>query len=63
MEYQEIIYQPGKVARVILNRPRYFNAQSWRLREEMDDAFACAAADDEVCVIIRTPLYDSMGGL
>ncbi len=52
MEYQEIIYQPGKVARVILNRPRYFNAQSWRLREEMDDAFACAAADDEVCVII-----------
>jgi len=52
MEYQQVIYQPGKVARVILNRPRYLNAQSRRLREEMDDAFARAAADDQVGVII-----------
>ncbi|MFH1650738.1 MAG: enoyl-CoA hydratase-related protein [Chloroflexota bacterium] len=52
MEYTQIIYQPGKVARVILNRPRYLNAQSRIMREEMDDAFARATADDEVCVIV-----------
>ena len=38
MEYQHIIYQHGRVARVILNRPRYLNAQSRLMREEMDDA-------------------------
>lgn len=52
MEYQQIIYQPGKVARLILNRPRYLNAQSRLLREEMDDAFARAVDDDEVGVIV-----------
>lgn len=52
MEYKEIIYQPGKVARVILNRHRYYNAQSWLLREEMDDAFNRAVADEQVCVIV-----------
>ena len=52
MEYQQIIYQPGRVARLILNRPRYLNAQSRLLREEMDDAFARAMEDDEVCVVV-----------
>ena len=52
MEYKHIIYQPGKVARLILNRPRYYNAQSRLMREEMDDAFARAAEDDEVGVIV-----------
>jgi len=52
MEYQHIHYQPGKVARVILNRPRYYNAQSRLMREEMDDAFTHAIADDEVRVIV-----------
>jgi len=52
MDYQQITYQPGKVARLILNRPRYLNAQSRLLREEMDDAFARAMEDDEVCVIV-----------
>jgi len=52
MEYQQIIYQPGKVARLILNRPRYLNAQSRLLREEMDDAFARAMEDDEVGAVI-----------
>jgi len=52
MEYQQIIYQPGKVARVILNRPRYFNAQSRLMREEMDDALDRAAEDDEVGAIV-----------
>lgn len=52
MEYQHIIYQPGKVARVILNRPRYFNAQSRLMREEMDDALDRAAEDNEVGAIV-----------
>ncbi len=52
MEYQHIIYQQGKVARVILNRPRYFNAQSRLMCEEMDDAFVRATEDDEVGIII-----------
>jgi enoyl-CoA hydratase len=52
MQYKQIIYQPGRVARIILNRPKYLNAQSLIMREEMDDAFARAGADDEVGVII-----------
>ena len=52
MEYQHIRYEPGKVARVILNRPRYRNAQSRLMLEEMDDAFARSAADDKVRVIV-----------
>jgi len=52
MEYQHIIYQPGKVARLILNRPKYLNAQSRVMLEEMDDAFARAAEDDEVGIIV-----------
>ena len=52
MEYRQIIYQPGKVARIITNRPRYYNAQSQIMREEMDDAFIRAAEDDTVGAII-----------
>lgn len=52
MEYQHIRYEPGRVARVILNRPRYRNAQSRLMLEEMDDAFIRSANDDEVRVIV-----------
>ena len=52
MEYKHIIYEPGKVARVILNRPGYLNAQSRLMREEMDDAFNRAAEDDKVGIIV-----------
>ncbi len=52
MEYEQIIYQSGKVARLILNRPAYHNAQSRLLREEMDDAFVRATEDDGVGVIV-----------
>ena len=58
MEYQHIIYQPGKVARVILNRPRHMNAQSRLMRDEMDDAFTRAAEDDEVGVIVLSGAGD-----
>ena len=52
MEYKHIVYQPGKVARIITNRPRYYNAQSRLMREEMDDAFVLAAEDDAVGAIV-----------
>lgn len=58
MDYQEIIYEPGKVARVILNRPRYYNAQSYLMREEMEDAFNRAVADDTVGAIVLTGAGD-----
>lgn len=52
MEYRQIIYEPGKVARVKLNRPRYRNCLSRVLLEELDDAFRQAASDEEVRVIV-----------
>lgn len=58
MEYKQIIYQPGKVARVILNRPRYRNAQSKILLDEMDDAFKCAVTDKKVDVIVLSGAGD-----
>jgi enoyl-CoA hydratase len=58
MEYQQIIYRPGKVTRVILNRPRYRNAQSKILLEEMDDAFSRADNDKKVRVIVLSGAGD-----
>jgi enoyl-CoA hydratase len=52
MDYKQIRYEPGKVARIIINRPRYRNAQSRILLEEMDDAFNRAVADNDVRVIV-----------
>lgn len=52
MGYRQILYEPGKVARVKLNRPRYHNCLSRILLEELDDAFDRAAADEEVRVIV-----------
>lgn len=59
MAYKHIIYEPGKVARIILNRPEYHNAQSWLMREEMDNAFNAAMADDEVCVVVLSGKGDN----
>ena len=53
MTYKTIVYEArGRVARVMLNRPRYRNAQSRLLLEEMDAAFAAAVADDEIRVVV-----------
>jgi len=52
MSYQEITYQEGRVARIILNRPGYLNAQSWLLREELDDAFNKAVANKDTGSIV-----------
>ena len=52
-EFEQILYETiGPVARVTLNRPRYLNAQSRLLREEMDDAFDLAVADEAIRVIV-----------
>lgn len=52
MEYRQIIYEPGKVARIKLNRLKYRNCLSRVLLEELDDAFRQAASDEEVRVIV-----------
>ena len=52
-EYEQIRYEvDDRIARVILNRPKYRNAQSRLLREEMDDAFDRAVHDLDVRVIV-----------
>jgi enoyl-CoA hydratase len=52
MTYETIIYEPGLVARVIMNRPEYRNAQSRLMIEELDDAFRSADLDSGVRVIV-----------
>ena len=53
MAYQHILYEKtDSVAKLTMNRPRYRNALSRVLLEELDDAFATAAADDDIRVII-----------
>ena len=53
MSYKHIRYEKSdRIARVILNRPRYKNAQSRLMIEEMDQAFAAANEDDDVRVVI-----------
>jgi enoyl-CoA hydratase len=52
MAYKHIIYEAGPVARIILNRPEYRNAQSRVMIEEMDRAFIESTEDEAVKVII-----------
>ncbi len=53
MELEQVRYEvKGRVAVVTLDRPRYRNAQSRRLLEEMDRAFDAAVQDTEVRVIV-----------
>ncbi len=52
MTYDHITYEvANNVACITTNRPRYRNAQSRRLLEQLDDAFGEAAADTGVHVI------------
>ncbi len=53
IEYAHIRYeQERRVARLVLNRPQYRNAQSRVLIEELDDAYRRAAADDDIGAIV-----------
>ena len=51
-EYRGIIYEPGKVARIKMNRPRYLNAQSHAMFGELEDAYDRASEDPECHVIV-----------
>jgi len=51
--YKHILYEKNEtIARVKLNRPKYRNAQSQIMLEEMDTAFQLAVEDRDVRVII-----------
>lgn len=51
-DYQGIIYDPGVVTRIILNRPRYLNALGHPMWAELEDAFDRAGDDKECNVIV-----------
>jgi len=60
MSYEAILYEKhGAVAKIVTNRPRYKNAQSRLMIEEMDHAFAAANADNDVRVIILAAAGDT----
>ncbi len=52
MEFQNLIYEKGKVARIILNRPERMNALSNDLLRELKQALIAAERDPDVRVII-----------
>jgi enoyl-CoA hydratase len=52
MEFEHILYEPGKVARIVFNRPKYLNAQGYLLLEETDRAFKLAEADETCGAIV-----------
>ncbi len=53
MTFADILYSvDGPIATITLNRPQYKNAQSYRLLQEVDDAFTLAGNDDAVRVVI-----------
>lgn len=61
-DYKRIIYEPGTVTRIILNRPRYKNAISHPLFGELENAFDRAAADPECRVIVISGAGDCFSG-
>ena len=53
MDWKDVRYElDGPVAVITLNRPRYRNAQSWRLLDELDEALDTACNDTSVRVVI-----------
>jgi enoyl-CoA hydratase len=53
MAYQDILYAAdGPVGVITLNRPRYRNAQGYRMLDEIDAAFDQARADETVRVMV-----------
>ena len=51
-EYKRIKYEPGRVTRIKLNRPRYLNAQSHAMFGELEDAYDRACENTECHVIV-----------
>jgi enoyl-CoA hydratase/carnithine racemase len=53
MAYSTLLYdKTDRIAKITLNRPKYRNAQSTALLKELDRAFAEAAEDRDVRVVI-----------
>jgi enoyl-CoA hydratase len=53
MAFEEIIYSAADgVAQITLNRPKYRNAQGYRMLDEIDQAFDLAGADEAVKVVV-----------
>ena len=53
MTFHDILYATDSgVAVITLNRPQYRNAQSWRMLDEIDQAFEAARADEAVRVVV-----------
>jgi enoyl-CoA hydratase len=53
MQQQDVLYEvDSAVARVTLNRPKYRNAQSWKLLDSLDAALDRAMLDDAVRVVL-----------
>jgi enoyl-CoA hydratase len=53
MAFEEIIYAAADgVAQITLNRPKYRNAQGYRMLDEIDAAFDLAGADEAVKVAV-----------
>lgn len=52
MDFKQIIYTPGKVSRIILNRPNQLNAQGYQMLKEVDEAFQLAVSDEQCGAIV-----------
>ncbi len=53
VKFHDILYAvEGPLAVITLNRPAYRNAQSYRMLDEIDQAFRLAAPDDAVRVVV-----------
>ena len=52
MDHDLTYEEDGELALITLNRPRYRNAQSWRMLDQLDQALERAAADRGVKVVI-----------
>jgi enoyl-CoA hydratase len=53
VDFSDIVYEvDGPLGVIALNRPGYRNAQSYRMLDEIEEAFRRAAADEEVRVVI-----------
>jgi len=42
MEYEQILYKPGKVTQIVFNRPEYLDAKEYHLLAKMNRAFTAA---------------------
>lgn len=42
MEYEQILYKPGKVTQIVFNRQEYLNAKGYHLLAKMNRAFTAA---------------------